>query len=252
MTEAKIVWQTIKRIVKQPNEIRHMRTRFDLRMLLDLLITRDYTEANRRRMNRRIRHDPKIAVGGWDTGIGELQYEFLVNRGLTPSDTLLDLGCGTLRGGRYYIEYLDAGNYVGMDISEEALKKGRELLTDDLVSEKEPNLIRNSNLEFAELDGWKFEFIIAQSVFTHLPKREIEECFANIGKILSHDGVFYATFFESKTDSVEIDGPSSFNYHSETLKELADSFGLSADVVPKDDYPHPRGQRMLRITHRQT
>jgi hypothetical protein len=54
-------------------------------------------------------------VGGYWEEIGGLQFRYLVDRGLTPSDTLIDVGCGSLRGGSKFIRYLDPGRYLGID-----------------------------------------------------------------------------------------------------------------------------------------
>lgn len=53
------------------------------------------------------------------------QFDFLVCRGLVPDDHLLDLGCGTLRGGIPLIAYLDPGHYTGIDVRSEAIDEGR-------------------------------------------------------------------------------------------------------------------------------
>ena len=57
-------------------------------------------------------------VGGndefWDL-IRELQFRFLVERGLAPSDTFIDVACGSLRGGVNFIRYLEPGRYLGID-----------------------------------------------------------------------------------------------------------------------------------------
>ncbi|HTR18374.1 MAG TPA: hypothetical protein VMH91_00090, partial [Candidatus Paceibacterota bacterium] len=56
-------------------------------------------------------------------GFGELnpvwapfQLERLIAHGIKPQHTLLDIGCGYLRGGQYIIDYLEEGNYTGTDI----------------------------------------------------------------------------------------------------------------------------------------
>ena len=41
----------------------------------------------------------------------QFQIDFLTEQGLSKSDLLLDIGCGTLRGGIPMISFLDAGNY---------------------------------------------------------------------------------------------------------------------------------------------
>ena len=51
----------------------------------------------------------------------QFQIDFLLRMGLQPDEDLLDLGCGTLRGGIPMIEYLHAGKYVGVDVRAEVL-----------------------------------------------------------------------------------------------------------------------------------
>jgi len=60
----------------------------------------------------------------WDE-IGQLQFNFLVEQGLLPYHTLLDVGCGCLRGGVYFVPYLENGHYFGMDINESLIEAGR-------------------------------------------------------------------------------------------------------------------------------
>src|SRR3954447_26273250 len=49
----------------------------------------------------------------------KFQIEFLEGSGLRPDTKLVDIGCGTLRGGIPIIERLDPGNYVGVDVRPE-------------------------------------------------------------------------------------------------------------------------------------
>src|SRR6266446_8468342 len=57
-------------------------------------------------------------VGGagdyWEL-IGQLQFRFLVDQGLAPSETFVDVGCGALRGGVKLIRYLAPDRYLGID-----------------------------------------------------------------------------------------------------------------------------------------
>ena len=47
-------------------------------------------------------------IGGKWEEIGRLQYDFLREQGLQPQDKLLDIGCGCLRGGIHFIDYLES------------------------------------------------------------------------------------------------------------------------------------------------
>lgn len=201
----------------------------------------DHTEGYRRLMKYRIKHfGPEQAVGGFDQDIGKLQFDFLRGRGLNCSNTLLDIGCGSLRGGEHYIEYLNQGNYTGMDISAAAIEEGINRI-DELICLNNPSFIINDNLKFEDNDLMKsYDYAIAQSVFTHLPQHLIHECLRNIEKVVS--GTFYATFF----DKVRL-SPKDFQYNPESLIELAESHGYSTELVSKREYPHPRGQRMMKF-----
>ena len=179
---------------------------------------------------------PEQAVGGFDKGIGELQFEFLVEQGLSPSNHLLDIGCGSLRGGRYFLEYLEAGNYTGMDISEEVIEAGLEK-NRSAVEENDPTFIVNDDLQFDEVNN-SFEYAIAQSVFTHLPLEQVEECLENIDKVV--DGTFYATVFVQPRNN-----PKDFVHNINTLIELAKDQGHSAELLSQEAYPHPNGQGMV-------
>src|SRR5260370_13288520 len=77
---------------------------------------------------------PELAVGSRNREEwlkhGLLQFEYLLKHGLRPSDRMLEIGCGNLRAGRLFIDYLDAGNYYGLDISPEILLAGQRTLVE--------------------------------------------------------------------------------------------------------------------------
>jgi len=71
----------------------------------------------------------------WDVK-RRFQLEFLLGAGLKPHHRLLDFGCGTLRGGLPLIEYLDQGNYVGLDVRTETLKEACHELEESGLDQK--------------------------------------------------------------------------------------------------------------------
>jgi hypothetical protein len=58
---------------------------------------------------------------GW---MGAYQFEYLLRLGLRERDSLLDIGCGSLRGGRLFIPYLLPGRYHGIDRDVSLIQEG--------------------------------------------------------------------------------------------------------------------------------
>ncbi len=51
-------------------------------------------------------------------------FERLLTYGIRPDDIVVDYGCGTLRLGTLFIEYLEADRYIGLDIDQRILAAG--------------------------------------------------------------------------------------------------------------------------------
>ncbi len=211
-----------------------------------LYARKEYLEAYSDHTDRRVIQNPHEAVGGKWEMLGHLQFDFLVEKGLRPHHALLDLGCGTLRGGRHFIRYLGPGRYSGIDISSKAIEYGRKLVEHEGLDDKRPRLVVSvdRNLKFQDLRSERFDFLLAQSVFTHLDRSHIEECFEHVGEIMHDSSIFFFTFYES--EYFAHDRAKRFRYpvtYFETLAELHD-FKLEREP----NYQQPSGQRMARLT----
>lgn len=177
--------------------------------------------------------------------IGKMQFDYLVEHGLKPQDRMLEIGCGNLRAGWRFIQYLDAGNYYGIDISPDILFAAEKTIVDYDLQGKLPHLTPVRNLELEFLPDRHFTVIHAHSVFSHSPLSVIEECFANIGRILHPDGFFDFTF--DRTDGKEHQVlREDFYYRTETLVELARKHGLEARLM-EDWESRPHKQSKIRV-----
>ena len=107
--------------------------------------SRKYHKPEGRRGIRKLGH--REYVGGlWDE-MGQLQFDFLLAQGLMPSDVLLDIGCGSLRGGIHFIRYLEPGNYLGVEKEAELLRRGVEVeLGTETFRTRRPDLVTSDNL----------------------------------------------------------------------------------------------------------
>ncbi|MDH3659331.1 MAG: class I SAM-dependent methyltransferase [Alphaproteobacteria bacterium] len=207
----------------------------------------DYLDAYSQHTDLRVDEDPHDAIGGhWDE-MGELQFRFLVDNGLKPEHRMLDIGCGTLRGGRHFIRYLDAGHYTGIDISKKVLAYGQELLVEEKLAEKRPKLVLNQEkrLRFSEFADQTFDYLLAQSVFTHLPPEYIEECFQHIRQIMGIDSRFFFTFYGSDEHCRR--ALKDFSQPWPFYQELAERHGYLIENK-SEHYPHPSQQSMAVLT----
>jgi SAM-dependent methyltransferase len=180
--------------------------------------------------------------------VGEMQFEYLKSRGLSPSDIVLDFGAGKLRAGRYLIDYLNPGNYYGLDISQNALELGWEQLDENQQS-KSPVLIQNTDCSLRCLRSGTVDFGIANSVWTHSPPSLVRETMESLQRVLAPDGEFTATYVTPEdTDSIIAHrlNPRMSYYTYDKLERWEISAGLSVEHAP--GYPH-KHQRALRITH---
>jgi SAM-dependent methyltransferase len=201
--------------------------------------------------------DHRSQVGGrWDE-IGRLQFDFIVSQGLSSRDALLDVGCGSLRGGIHFVKYLERGGYYGLDINERLLGAGREELARAGLDPENATLICDDAFRFSRF-GRTFRWALAQSVFTHLPLNTIVRCLSEIEPVLEPGGRFYATFFEntgrrlSSSDIEEPDGfvahldSDPFFYDPDVFRWCVEGSTLHCELI--GDWHHPRNQKMLLFT----
>ena len=114
------------------------------------------------------------------------------------------------------------------------------------LSGKRPSLSVNTarNLRFEEYQGVQFDFLLAQSVFSHLKPEHIRECFENIGSIMHTDSRFFFTYHPG--ESYRARSQTDFEYPIEFFLDLGREFGFHLEDL-SEEYQHPRGQRMIRM-----
>ncbi|MEX0590628.1 MAG: class I SAM-dependent methyltransferase [Xanthobacteraceae bacterium] len=174
---------------------------------------------------------------------GEKQLDYLRQNGLLPHHTLLDIGCGTLRAGRHFIRYLEPARYTGFDLSPAAVAYARGLVSKEGLNAKSPRLFVNAekNLRFERLAGQVFDYILAFSVFSHLPAEQIEECLANIRTIMHDRSRFFFTFKETETFTRKTE--KDFGYPFKFIAEWAARYRFT--LTRRNDYPYLRTQVMI-------
>lgn len=195
-------------------------------------------------------------VGGlWDE-IGNLQFNYLKGKGLQTSHNVLDIGCGCLRGGIHLIEYLDENHYCGQDINASLLKAGQFELSEANLEQKSPTLSQSEMFDFAVFER-SFDYLLAVSLFTHLPLNDIAVCMRNAARVMKSSSRFFATFFIAPspvhdqpithtpggiTTSYHCDP---YHYAREDIESIATLCGLAVHSI--ENWNHPRSQMMVEL-----
>lgn len=204
------------------------------------------------------RKEHRTFVGGFWEELGDLQLSFLIEHGLLPQHTLVDIGCGALRGGIPIARYLDAGNYHGVDINASLIEAGLREIEESKLIGKDLQLLTSEKFELRSF-GKQFDYAIAISLFTHLPMNHIVRCLVETKHVLKPGARLYATYFTTPTpaclEPVEhtpggvVTGYDSDPYHY-SLAEFQWMARLAQlDIDAIGAWGHPRGQQMLVFTN---
>lgn len=189
-----------------------------------------------------------VGPAKWYDLIGAQQFCVMTRLGLRENHRMLDFGCGSLRGGRFFIPYLRKGNYYGVEPNTDLLDEGlKNEVGISMIEMRSPVFYTFDDFMISHI-GVKFNFILAQSVLSHAGKDVLNIVIKEAAKSLLPGGKFAATFFEGaiKNRSGWL-GHDITTYPIQYMKEIGKRNGLSAtmlnEVVP--GITHPVGQRWI-------
>lgn len=173
--------------------------------------------------------------------MGATQFRLLCTLGLRSFHYVLDFGCGSLRAGRLLIPYLEKGHYCGIEPNRWLIEESiANEIGNEMVNIKQPEFHYNDDFS---TDGFNisFNYIIAQSIFSHAGNDIIITSLNNFRHSLRKDGIIAVTFIEGDEDSKRSGWiyPDCVNYKQSTILSFADHAKLFAKRIP---WFHPNKQ----------
>ena len=122
----------------------------------------------------------------------DFQIEFLTANGLEPSHSLLEIGCGVLRGGVPLIRHLEPGHFVGLDVRPEAVREALQQIQKEGLGDKLAQVLVSTTFGRDELGERTFDFVWAFQVLYHLTDELVEMCLAEVSPRLRDGSKFFA------------------------------------------------------------
>lgn len=183
--------------------------------------------------------------------ITALQVSLLLAAGLKETHRFCDVGCGSLRAGRMFIPYLRSGNYYGIEPERWLVEEGidREL-GKAILGVKKPQFrfVSDFSLEGFETE---FDFVVAQSVFSHTFPDLLRLGLQKISGSLAPSGKLFATWIEptlgargepkiGPNGQIFSNGWVRKGGHTYTWEEMEGFLDESGLVGRRLNWPHPR------------
>lgn len=176
--------------------------------------------------------------------IALLYVEALGRVGMRETSSVLDVGCGSLRGGKMLIPFLLPGRYCGIEPKAGLVDEGIEHeLGRDIVRIKRPRFGSSDRFDASEF-GQRFDLIIAQSVFSHAAAWQIRLCLGEMKRVMHDGSLFVFTYWPGEADHAgdEWVYPGTAGY----TRGFFDAVTAEAGLAVKDlSLGHPAGQRWL-------
>jgi cyclopropane fatty-acyl-phospholipid synthase-like methyltransferase len=164
--------------------------------------------------------------------MGAMQFCNLFMLGMRSHNTLLDFGCGSLRLGRFAIQFLDPGNYCGIEPNAEIVNEGVKLNhLKDLIKAKDVRIRISDDCDMAWFQK-KFDYIMAQSVFTHMPKSQIKLTLASAKGVMKRSSLFVANYKHGiKNYEGDVWTQKNITYRPEAMMKMISESGLTASPI---------------------
>jgi cyclopropane fatty-acyl-phospholipid synthase-like methyltransferase len=175
-----------------------------------------------------------------------MQFNLLTFLGLREHHILLDIGCGSLRAGKLFIPYLLEGHYCGIEPEPWLLEEGiSKEVGQDLIEIKKPSFVNDRSFRLSAFNRI-FDYLLAQSIFSHTSQTQIKQCLAEARKVMKPSSIFAATFLKGTINYAgdEWVYPECIPYTQDFMIHLVEEQGFICKPIP---WTHPNDQTWMVI-----
>ena len=169
---------------------------------------------------------------------------------LEPTDICVDYGCGSLRLGRFLIEYLLPDRYWGLDITDVFYRQGLEVLDPRVVDAKRPQLAVISDESLAHAAAARPRLVVSNAVLSHVHPDELHSFFANIASLM-HEGSIALVISKINRGPLEQTSKRSWVHSLEMLTAKFEGAGLALEPTSTrmTDKWHEKRERSVLRAH---
>ena len=175
-----------------------------------------------------------------------LQFSLLTSLGLRDYHSLLDIGCGSLRGGKLFIPYLLPERYYGIEPLEWLLQEGiKKEVGESQIEIKKPFFKQDDSFTLSAF-GTQFDFVLAQSILSHTSQAQIRRCLAEAKKVMKPSTILAASFFRGLENYEGDEWVVRAEYTMDHMREMVEEQGLVCKPI---EWAQPDLQQWILILH---
>jgi SAM-dependent methyltransferase len=160
----------------------------------------------------------------WEAGAAKAA-RYLRESGIKPAARVIDYGCGSLRIGAHFIRFLDSGNFVGLDVTQDFYKIGKTEIGTHLLQAKMPRFGVIAEDEIARSEAFGADLVYSNAVCYQVHPEERGTYFSNLSR-LAHKPGAQVMFNCMLADEPVRYGHRSWAWPLESYKEALNGLGF--------------------------
>ena len=120
---------------------------------------------------------------------GRKEFDWFRRRNLRRDMTCIDYGCGSLRVGQHFIEYLDSGRYLGLDIVDSFYRDGLTMIDGKIIARSQPRFLVISDEALQRASAARADLVFATTMIQHIPPQELGTFFGNVIRLMHETSI---------------------------------------------------------------